>query len=155
MDKDRTSDRDDVEEYDEGWTGEVSRAGEDDRNDLASARTAMAEDRTILANERTYAGWMRTGMASVGIGLAFNALFVRMEPWWVPRSIATAFFLVAIFILGLGGASGLRGDQANARAPGPDGRQQSASDHQPDLLAGSRRAGRRHVVPAHRPLGAE
>jgi putative membrane protein len=68
------------------------------KTDLATARTDLAEDRTILANERTYAGWLRTGFAGIGIGLAFNALFNRLEPAWVPRTIATAFLVVAILI---------------------------------------------------------
>lgn len=66
--------------------------------DLAEDRTDMAEDRTLLANERTFAGWMRTGMASVGIALGFHALFNAMAPAWVPRAISTAFLIVAIFI---------------------------------------------------------
>ncbi len=70
-----------------------------DRNDLAEERTDLAEDRTILANERTYAGWMRTGFAAVGIGLGFQALFREMEPVWIPKAIATAFLLIAIFVL--------------------------------------------------------
>lgn len=70
-----------------------------DRNELAEDRTDLAEDRTVLANERTFAGWMRTGFAAVGIGLGFQALFQRMEPAWVPKAIATAFLLIAIFIL--------------------------------------------------------
>ncbi len=65
---------------------------------LAEERTDMAEDRTVMANERTYAGWFRTGFAAVGIGLGFQALFLRMEPAWVPRAIATAFLLVGIFL---------------------------------------------------------
>jgi putative membrane protein len=65
---------------------------------LAEDRTDLAEDRTVLANERTYAGWMRTGFAAVGIGLGFNALFNKMEPTWIPKSIATAFLLIAIAI---------------------------------------------------------
>lgn len=82
-----------------GWAGEAAeRADGDERQELAEVRTKMAEDRTVLANERTFAGWMRTGLASVGIGLAFNALFTSMEPWWVPRGIATAFFLLGIFV---------------------------------------------------------
>lgn len=84
----------------EGWTETAAQADEgEERNVLAETRTKMAEDRTVLANERTFAGWMRTGLASVGIGLAFNALFVSMNPWWVPRSIATVFFLIAILVL--------------------------------------------------------
>jgi putative membrane protein len=64
----------------------------------STLRTDLAEDRTILANERTFASWLRTGFAGIGIGLAFNALFVRLEPSWVPRLIATAFLGIAIFI---------------------------------------------------------
>ncbi|RYF18599.1 MAG: DUF202 domain-containing protein, partial [Oxalobacteraceae bacterium] len=44
------------------------------RTELAQDRTDFAEDRTVLAHERSFASWMRTGMASVGIGLGFNAL---------------------------------------------------------------------------------
>lgn len=51
---------------------------------LSQARTDLAEDRTVLANERTFASWFRTGFAAVGIGLGFQALFLRMEPAWVP-----------------------------------------------------------------------
>jgi putative membrane protein len=63
------------------------------------SRTDLAEDRTILANERTFAGWMRTSLASVAIGVGFHALFPRMEPPWVPRLIATAFLLLAILVI--------------------------------------------------------
>ena len=68
------------------------------KEELAQARTDMSEDRTMLANERTFAGWLRTGFAAVGIALAFNALFVRLEPPWVPKAVATAFLLIAILI---------------------------------------------------------
>lgn len=71
---------------------------DDSKDDLARARTDMSEDRTMLANERTFAGWLRTGFAAVGIALAFNALFVRLEPPWVPKAVATAFLLIAILI---------------------------------------------------------
>ncbi|NNC73459.1 MAG: DUF202 domain-containing protein [Sphingomonadaceae bacterium] len=70
----------------------------ENRTELADERTDLAEDRTLMANERTFAGWMRTGLAAVGIGLGFNALFGRLEPWWLPRGIATAFILIGIFI---------------------------------------------------------
>lgn len=66
--------------------------------DLAEERTEFAEDRTVMANERTFAGWMRTGLAAVGIGLGFNALFDQLEPWWLPRAIATTFVVIGIFI---------------------------------------------------------
>lgn len=69
-----------------------------DRAELARARTDLSEDRTVLANERTFAGWLRTGFAAVGIALAFNALFVRLEPAWVPKAVATIFLVIAVLI---------------------------------------------------------
>ncbi|WP_374517047.1 YidH family protein [Brevundimonas sp.] len=70
----------------------------DSRRGLAEDRTDLAEDRTALANERTFAGWARTAMAAIGIGLAFNALFQAMEPAWVPKAIATVFILLGLFL---------------------------------------------------------
>ncbi len=58
-------------------------------------RTILAEDRTLLASERTFAGWVRTALAAVGIGIGFHVLFKTMEPAWLPKAIATAFLLVA------------------------------------------------------------
>ena len=69
-----------------------------DKSELADQRTDMAEDRTLMANERTFAGWFRTGFAAVGIGLGFHALFLRMEPTWIPKTIATVFLLVGIYL---------------------------------------------------------
>ena len=63
------------------------------------SRTDLAEDRTILANERTFAGWMRTSLACVAIGVGSQALFQKMEPSWVPRAIATAFLVLAIVVI--------------------------------------------------------
>ncbi len=68
------------------------------RAELAQDRTDLAEDRTLLAHERSFAGWTRTGMAAVGIGLGFNALFQMLEPSWVPKAIATIFLFIAVFI---------------------------------------------------------
>jgi putative membrane protein len=59
----------------------------------------LAEDRTILANERTFAGWMRTALASVALGVGFHALFPTMQPTWLPRVIASAFLLLAILVI--------------------------------------------------------
>ena len=67
--------------------------------DEKPSRTDFAEDRTILANERTFAGWMRTSLAAVAIGVGFHALFPRMDPAWLPRAIATAFLLLAILVI--------------------------------------------------------
>lgn len=69
-----------------------------DKDDLAEGRTHLAEDRTVLAHERSFASWLRTGMASVGIGLGFNALFKSLDPSWIPKAIATGFLLIAVFI---------------------------------------------------------
>ncbi len=74
----------------------------ENKQELAEDRTDLAEDRTVLANERTFAGWMRTGFGAVAIGLGFNALFNKIEPAWVPKSIATAFLLIAITIFAAG-----------------------------------------------------
>ena len=63
------------------------------------SRTDLAEDRTILANERTFAGWMRTALASVAIGVGFHALFPTMQPAWLPRSSATGFLLLAVIVI--------------------------------------------------------
>jgi putative membrane protein len=71
---------------------------DDDAAQFARVRTDYAEDRTVLANERTFAGWLRTGFGAIGIGLAFNALFTRVRPEWVPKLIASVFLAVAILI---------------------------------------------------------
>jgi len=71
---------------------------EESRDELAEDRTDLAEDRTLLAHERSFAGWMRTGMAAIGIGLGFNALFGTMEPDWAAKAIATAFLIAAAYI---------------------------------------------------------
>jgi putative membrane protein len=63
------------------------------------SRTDLAEDRTILANERTFAGWMRTSLACVAIGVGFHAVFARMTPPWLPRAIASGFLLLAIAVV--------------------------------------------------------
>ena len=65
------------------------------------SRTDLAEDRTILANERTFAGWLRTSLAAVGIGIGFHVLFGEIEPPWIPRAIATVFLSIAILVVWL------------------------------------------------------
>ncbi len=70
----------------------------DTSRDMARDRTDWAEDRTVLANERTFGGWMRTGLASVGIGLALQAVFKATEPTWAAKTVASAFIIVGILI---------------------------------------------------------
>ena len=70
----------------------------DSSTEMARDRTDWAEDRTILANERTFAGWMRTGMASVALALGLRALFGPFEPDWVPKLVSSGFIVIAILI---------------------------------------------------------
>ncbi|HVM23210.1 MAG TPA: DUF202 domain-containing protein [Sphingomicrobium sp.] len=72
-----------------------------DSGSRAARRTELAEDRTILASERTFAGWVRTSLGCIAIGLGFHALFNKMEPTWLPKTIATGFLLLAILIIWL------------------------------------------------------
>ena len=65
---------------------------------LAQERTDWAEDRTILANERTFGGWMRTGLASIGIGLGFRALFRATEQDLLAKLAALLFVAIGILI---------------------------------------------------------
>ncbi|MBM1633319.1 DUF202 domain-containing protein [Sulfitobacter mediterraneus] len=69
-----------------------------DSNEMAKDRTDWAEDRTILANERTFAGWMRTGMASLAIAVGLKAVFGAFDPTWLAKSVASVFVLIAIYI---------------------------------------------------------
>lgn len=69
------------------------------RTSFAEDRTDWAEDRTALANEGTFAGWMRTAFAAIGIGIGFNALFEKLEPSWVPKSIATGFIVIGMVVM--------------------------------------------------------
>ncbi len=73
--------------------------GTGDRDEMAADRTDLAEDRTMLANERTFAGWARTALASIGVGLGFQALFKQTEPTWVARVIASIFVALGIYLI--------------------------------------------------------
>ena len=70
----------------------------DDTTELARDRTDWAEDRTLLANERTFAGWMRTGMASVALAIGLNVVFRPFEPTWAAKLVSTIFIATAILI---------------------------------------------------------
>ena len=69
-----------------------------DKQQLAKERTDWAEDRTLMANERTFAGWMRTGMACIGVALALQAIFGDFDPTWVPKLAANLFLFASVFI---------------------------------------------------------
>ena len=68
-------------------------------HDSSQVRTELAEDRTILANERTFAGWMRTSLAFIAIGVGFHVLFGKVEPAWLPRLMASAFLVLAVLVI--------------------------------------------------------
>lgn len=67
--------------------------------EMAEDRTGWAEDRTMLANERTFAGWMRTGLACIGVGLGFRALFRASEQDILAKSTACLFILIGVVII--------------------------------------------------------
>ena len=69
-----------------------------DRKDGAEDRTDWAEDRTLLAAERTYAGWMRTGMASLAVAIGLEAVFSEFEPKTLPKTVSSVFVALAIFV---------------------------------------------------------
>jgi putative membrane protein len=73
--------------------------GEKRINELG--KTALSEDRTLLAGERTFAGWTRTSLGCIAVGVGFHALFSKMQPAWVPRAIATLFLALAVSIVWL------------------------------------------------------
>lgn len=73
----------------------------EERTEKSVERTDYAEDRTLLANERTFAGWGRTALASIGLGVGFQALFKTAEPAWVPKCISTLFVLLGILLVWL------------------------------------------------------
>ncbi len=70
----------------------------DDRTGMAEDRTDLAEDRTLLANERTFAGWLRTAFASIALGLAFHAIFPKIEPTWLAKGIASLFIVLGVWV---------------------------------------------------------
>ena len=55
----------------------------------------------MLANERTFAGWVRTSVGCIAMGVGFHALFNHMDPWWAARAIATWFLLIGVIIIWL------------------------------------------------------
>lgn len=81
-----------------GEADRVSRKLAEKRTHMSEHRTDWAEDRTVMANERTFAGWMRTGLAAIGIGMGFNAIFGKLEPVWLPKLLATVFISTSIII---------------------------------------------------------
>ena len=106
---------------DENGPGRSS-SKDEGKTDLAEDRTHWAEDRTVLANERTFGGWIRTGLASVGVGLGFQALFSKADNIYLAKGGASVFVAIgiAIFILSfLSARRVLRRLEAHAAEPIP------------------------------------
>lgn len=59
----------------------------------AEVRSDYTEDRTLLANERTYAAWVRTGLAALVAGIAFERFVPGTIPFWSVRVIAVILIL--------------------------------------------------------------
>ena len=57
--------------------------------------TDLGRDRTILANERTYAAWIRTGLTSLGVGLAVERFMPGVAPPYSIRTIASLLILIS------------------------------------------------------------
>lgn len=68
------------------------------KDEKAQTRTDWAEDRTILANERTFSSWTGTGLGSLGMAVALQAVFGAVEPTWVAKTVASVFVLASIYI---------------------------------------------------------
>lgn len=73
--------------------------------DSLDKRNHLAEERTKLAAERTFLSWLRTGMTSMGIGIALARLIVfkQIEHQRLGQLIGQLLILwgICIFILSL------------------------------------------------------
>ena len=73
----------------------------DIESETGLATLELAEDRTLLAGERTFAGWARTSLGCIAVGVGVHAWFFKLQPAWVPRAIASLFLLLAAVIVWL------------------------------------------------------
>lgn len=78
------------------------------KQELAEQRTDWAQERTLLAKKRTYASWVRTGLASLTVGLGGAELLGELEPQWLVRGAGAALVIVAaaLFLIGFFGYRG-------------------------------------------------
>ncbi len=74
-----------------------------DDESIRDVSTRLAEDRTILANERTYSAWIRTGLAALGGGVAFEVALANGKAGWAVSTIAIILiaFSACAFLLGI------------------------------------------------------
>jgi putative membrane protein len=69
------------------------------RTEIAEQRTEWAEHRTLLANERTFSAWLRTGLSSIGGGLAVAQLLTGESYGLLPRIVGLLLVLFGIAVL--------------------------------------------------------
>ena len=71
-------------------------------NSLPESRNKWAHERTRLAKERTFAAWLRSGLATVGVGLGLVKLFPKVEPRWLMQMSGLLFICAGgiIFVVG-------------------------------------------------------
>lgn len=62
-------------------------------------RTDWAEDRTLMASERTFNSALGTGLGCIGIAIGLHAVFGAAESTWLPKSAATLFLAIALFLI--------------------------------------------------------
>jgi putative membrane protein len=74
----------------------------DARESLAEDRTNWAHERTRLAKERTFAAWLRTGLATAGLGILVVKAMPSVEPRWLVRALGVMFVSTGgiVFLLG-------------------------------------------------------
>lgn len=82
-------------------------------------RNRLAIDRTVLAGERTYTAWIRTGLAALAAGVAFERFLSGAMPEWIIRIIAVILILFSLcaFVLAIWHYThlGLRLEEADIR----------------------------------------
>jgi putative membrane protein len=66
----------------------------EERSKYAEMRTEWAEHRTLLANERTFSAWLRTGLSSIGGGLAVAEFLSDVELPILPEIIGILLVVI-------------------------------------------------------------
>jgi putative membrane protein len=79
-----------------------SNGGRASKHDLAEDRTEWAHRRNLMAKERTFAGWVRTAMSAIAVGLAAARLLRDLEPQWLVMALGAGLIVLGITALGFG-----------------------------------------------------
>lgn len=69
-----------------------------DEHSFDELRTEWSAERTVLAIESTYAGWMRTGLAAIGVALGLHAIFSSGSAGVFARLTATGFVCLSALL---------------------------------------------------------